>query len=167
MTTSQYYIDLLSHMFVNKNKNRIAPHKAVLLLTIIDMVEAGEISSPFIQINDCLIENFKRVWKANVPSHLGYEPRLSYPFFHLSSSPFWQLIKTTSYQGQTEYSTIKALQRDYTGAIIDVGLFRMMKDSKSREELKLLLKSVYLVKNSQSSSLIKIVTFIAIICAVA
>lgn len=144
MTTPQYYIDLLSHMSVNKNKSKTAPHKAVLLLTIIDMIETGEINSPFIQINDKLIENFRRVWHAHVSSHSGYEPRMAYPFFHLSSSPFWELVKTPSYQGKTEYSTIKALERDYSGAIIDVGLFRNMKDPISRKEIRTLLKSIYL-----------------------
>ena len=162
-----YYIDLLSHMSVNKNKSKTAPHKAVLLLTIIDMVEAEEISSPFIQITDSLIENFRRVWNTYVPSHSGYEPRIAYPFFHLSSSPFWELVKAPSYQGQTEYSTIKALERDYSGAIIDVGLFRMMKDPISCKEIRTLLKSIYLAETGGSSSLISITTIIALICAVA
>lgn len=167
MTMPQYYIDLLSQMSVNRNKSKTAPHKAVLLLTIIDMIEAGEINSPFIQINDGLIENFRRVWNTIVPGHSGYEPRMAYPFFHLSSSPFWELVKTPSYQGQTEYSTMKALERDYSGAIIDVGLFRIMKDPISRNEIRTLLKSKYLDNDSASSSLIGITTLIALICAVA
>lgn len=154
-------------MSVNKNKSKTAPHKAILLLTIIDMIDAGEISSPLIQITDSLKNNFNRVWSANVSSCLGYEPRMSYPFFHLSSSPFWELIKTSSYQGQTEYSTMTSLERDYSGAIIDVGLFRLMKDSTTRDEIKALLKSVYLDCHSTQYSLIGVATLIAIICAVA
>ena len=167
MTTPQYYIDLLSNMSVNKNKSKTAPHKAVLLLTIIDMIEAGEINSPFIQITDNLIENFKRVWNANVPDHWGFQPKMAYPFFHLSSSPFWYLLKAPSYQGKTVYSTIKVLKRDYSGAIIDVGLFLMMKDPISRNEIRTLLKSIYLDETGGLSSLIGITTIIALICAVA
>ena len=167
MTTPKYYIDLLSHMTVNKNKSKTAPHKAVLLLTIIDMIEDGEISSPFIQITDSLIENFRRVWNTHVPSHSGYEPRIAYPFFHLSSSPFWELVKAPSYHGQTEYSTVKALARDYSGAIIDVGLFRLIKDSISRKEIRAILKSIYLGETGTSSSLIGIKTIMALICVVA
>lgn len=167
MTTPQYYIDLLAHMSVNKNKSKTAPHKAILLLTIIDMIEAGEISSPFIQITDSLKDNFKRVWNANVSSRSGYEPRMSYPFFHLSSSPFWELIKTGSYQGQTEYSSMISLERDYSGAIIDVSLFRLMKDPTTRDEIRTLLKSVYIDNRNTSSSLVGMVTLIALICSVA
>lgn len=163
----QYYIDLLTHMSVNKNKSKTAPHKAILLLTIIDMIEAGEITSPYIQITDSLKDNFIRVWNANVPSCLGYEPRISYPFFHMSSSPFWELVKTASYQGQTEYSSTASLERDYSGAIIDVGLFRLMKDSTARVEIRTLLKSIYFDNNSITSSLIGVGTLIAIICTVA
>lgn len=74
MTTPQYYIDLLTHMSVNKNKSKTAPHKAILLLTVVDMIEEGEISSPYIRITDSLKDNFIRVWNANVPSCLGYAP---------------------------------------------------------------------------------------------
>lgn len=60
-----------------------------------------------------------------------------------------------------------SLERDYSGAIIDVSLFRLMKDSTARDEIKALLKSVYLSYNSTSSNLIGVATLIAIICAVA
>ena len=150
MTTPQYYIDLLSNMSVNKNKSKTAPHKAVLLLTIIDMIETEEIYSPFIHITDNLIVNFRRVWKVLVPSHTGYSPRIAYPFFHLSSSLFWELVKKPSYHGQSEYSTIKALKRDFSGAIIDVSLFKMMKDPISRNEIRKLLKSKYLDETGES-----------------
>ena len=62
---------------------------------------------------------------------------------------------------------MKALERDYSGAIIDVGLFRIMKDPISRNEIRTLLKSKYLDNDSASSSLIGITTLIALICAVA
>lgn len=154
-------------MSVNKNKSELAPHKAILLLTVIDMIEAGEISSPFIQITDSLKDNFQRVWDTNVSRCSGYEPRLSYPFFHLSSSPFWELVRTTSYQGQKEYSSMGPLERDYSGAIIDVNLFRLMKDSITRDEIKILLMSTYLDNNRAPISITGLATLIAIICAVA
>jgi len=154
-------------MSVNKSKSKPAPHKAILLLTIIEMIEAGEISSPYIQITAALKNNFKRVWNANVPNCLGYEPRISYPFFHLSTSSFWELVKTSSYQGQSEYSTVASLERDYSGAIIDVGLFRLMKDSIARDEIRTLLKGTYLDNHCSPSSIIGVVTLIALICSVA
>lgn len=167
MKTPQYYVDLLTHMSVNKSKSMSAPHKAIMLLTIIDMIEAGEISSPYIPINTSLKENFKRVWDANVPSNSGYQPKMSYPFFYLSSSPFWELVKSASHQGQTEYSSMAPLERDYSGAIIDVGLFRLMKDSTTRDEIKTLLKSVYLGHNNSPSRVMGVATLIALICSVA
>ena len=167
MPTLNYYIDLLSHMSVNKNKSKPAPHKAVLLLTIIDMIEVGEISSPFVQISDSLIENFRKVWNSYVPRHSGYVQKITYPFIHLSSSPFWKLVKASSYQGQTEYSGIKALKRDYSGAMIDAELFQMLKDPFSRKEIRELLKYIYLGERGTSSSLIGITTIIALICTVA
>lgn len=131
-------------MSVHKRKSKTAPHKAILLLTIMDMIETGEISAPFIPITDGLLENFIRIWNTCVPPHCGFHPKMAYPFFHLSSSPFWELVKTSAYKGQNEYSSMKALERDFSGAIIDVGLFRMMKDPVGREELRVLLKSTYL-----------------------
>ncbi len=167
MITPPYYIDLLAHMSVNKNKSKTAPHKAILLLTIIDMIEEGEIISPFIPISESLQDNFKRIWSAHVSGRSGYEDRIAYPFFHLSSSPFWELVKTSSYQGQTEYSSIRALVRDFSGAFIDDELFYLMKNPVTRAELKSILQTVYLDSENESSNLIGIITIFALICAVA
>lgn len=170
MASLDYYIDLFSNLPVNKTKSKTAPHKAVLLITIMKMIEREEIDSSFIPLSDNLIRNFKRVWKAYVPLPTSYVPRLAYPFFHLSSSPFWELIKRPDCQEQREYSTVKALQRDYEGALIDMELYQMMKDPSSREMLIGLLKETYLGVNKESSissKLLGIASLVALICSVA
>jgi len=51
----------------NKTGRFYAPHKPVLLLAIVDLVEAGEINQPRFEVTDSLIEAFTLEWKRHVP----------------------------------------------------------------------------------------------------
>lgn len=171
MTTIQYYCGLLGELPVNKKGGRRAPHKAVLLLAIIGMVERGEISSPFIPLSEALQSNFIAVWREYVPQTWRFDPRMSYPFFHLASSPFWELVKAPGHVGRKEYSSLVSLQRDFAGAFIDVGLFRLMKHPESREALRQVLLSTYLSDSASGSTgsrpALMLTALISIICACA
>ena len=60
--TLNEYIDCLSHLSVNKKGTHVAPHKAVLLLTVFDLIKKGEIDSPFIPITKSLEIAFELTW---------------------------------------------------------------------------------------------------------
>lgn len=113
------------------------------------MIESDEISSPNVPLTDRLINNFNRMWRANVSCSAPFNPEIQYPFFHLSTSPFWSLVKTDEHQGQQDYSSLKALRRDYSGAVIDDELFQMMTDPEAREEIRNLLRATYLEGNNE------------------
>lgn len=168
MKTFSEYKYLFAHLPVNKKGSMIAPHKAILLLTVIDLIERGIITTPCIPLSEELQRNFKRMWKTYVPLTCPFTCKFSYPFFHLSSSPFWILIKASTYIGQKEYSSIKPLKRDYIGAVIDTELFQYLSNPGQRDELRELLIANYLVDNNshQSSQLGKAI-LLAIFCAVA
>ena len=110
-------------MTVNKKGSNTAPHKAILLLAIIDLIERGSIRDSFIPLSDELIRTFNNIWKTKVPITSPFSCKFSYPFFHLQSSPFWKLSKASTYIGQKEYSSIAALKRDFIGDKIDNDLF--------------------------------------------
>lgn len=90
------YIDCLLHLPVNKKDNLVAPHKAVLLLTILELIKSGEIDRPFIPLTKSLEKAFKATWNLYVKSSGSFKCALNYPFYHLSSSPFWTLVKLPS-----------------------------------------------------------------------
>lgn len=127
MTTSDY-LYILSHLPVNKKGSKIAPHKAILLLSICDLIEQGLITNPFIPLDDNLCRAFNARWKQHSPISSLFSRRLSYPFYHLSSSDFWHLVKTSSYTDNKEYSSLTSLKRSYAGATIDNELFKLIKN---------------------------------------
>ena len=50
MLELRHYIDTFSHLHTAKVKGYRAPHKAILLLAVIDLVEAKKIAAPRIEL---------------------------------------------------------------------------------------------------------------------
>lgn len=150
--TLDEYKDSLSHMKVNKKGDKIAPHKAILLLAIIDLIENGIIKDSFIPLSDELIRTFGNVWANNVSTINFTKSKFSYPFFHLQTSSFWELIQTSDYIGQNEYSSISALKRDFIGAKMDDELFHHLSYQEIRDEIRQLLHNTYLTTQPSSNS---------------
>ena len=58
MSDINHYIEAFSNLHTAKIKGHKAPHKAVLLLAIIDLIEEGVISDPCIKLSEELINKF-------------------------------------------------------------------------------------------------------------
>lgn len=144
------YIAFLANLNVNKVSNQVAPHKAVLLLAISDLIEENVITTPLIPLDNRLHKAFSARWKQHVPTYSRFNCNLSYPFHHLSSSCFWELIplKSTERKIMKEYSSLTSLKRSFVGANIDEALFRFLSDSNSREIIRNFLIAHYLKEDS-------------------
>lgn len=146
MLDYQYHFQNLN---VNKTGSKSAPHKPILLLSIMDLIESNQIDSPFIPISETLQRIFRQNWKRYVSRSSGFNCALQYPFYHLSSSPFWHLRRTGDYV-ETAPTSMKALKKSYVGADIDQALFNLMRDPRTREELRAVLISTYLSDSGHS-----------------
>lgn len=136
------YIDLFSNLHTNKQKGKSAPHKAIMLLSVIDLISSQHITTNEIIYNEELEKCFLKNWKRYVKEVSIFKPIAGTPFWHLNSEPFWQLIP---YEGG--YVTIVKLQKrnPYSAgtirkyikyAVIDKELFLLLRDSSNREILK-------------------------------
>lgn len=136
------YIDLFSNLHTNKQKGKSAPHKAIMLLSVIDLISSQHITTNEIIYNEELEKCFLKNWKRYVKEVSIFKPKAGTPFWHLNSEPFWQLIP---YEGG--YATIVELQKGnpYSAAtihkyikyaVIDKELFLLLRDSSNRETLK-------------------------------
>ena len=84
-----YYIHCFTHL-KRDFKNGGAPHKPILLLSIIALFEEGILSDNHIYILPELVAAFKSNWsKLVITNHF---PIFAMPFYHMSSEPFWTLI---------------------------------------------------------------------------
>ena len=102
-----------------------APHKPVLLLSIIQLIHKGEIQSNRIYITGELIIAFRSNWNKLVTTN--HIPNFSLPFFHLSSEPFWRLVYINGLFDKNEkISSLGKLKNRIAFAEIDKDLFELL-----------------------------------------
>lgn len=139
----QYYINCFGRMNCNKRKGETAPHKAVLLLAVMEEVRRGYITNGFIPLNDSMVDAFKREWRKYVGESFLFNPVFETPFFHLDNEPFWDLMKREPFHAQREYS-LSRLRENFYGAKIPDELCEYMADDAFRLKLKQALLDKYL-----------------------
>ncbi|WP_234573061.1 HNH endonuclease [Rhodohalobacter sp. 614A] len=129
-----------SHNWPEETRGR-APHKPLLLLSVMDGMEQGWIKGNNIELSQSLVETFFTYWKVV----MGEErvTTIALPFFYMKSEPFWDLVYK---KDKPEYQTAPSLgglkdRADY--AILDDQFFRMMSDPQQREMIRALLARSY------------------------
>ena len=158
------YITLFSSLHTAKIAGKQAPHKAVLLLSIMDLVEAGIITSPRIELSEALERTFTRVWKRYIGTSIIFSPKVATPFWHLQNEPFYRLYTNNGQliNGGTGRYSIPWL-RENTYAMLDDKLFHLMQDENARAELRVKLVSTYLKDlHSGTDSLLSALTLLGL-----
>jgi len=133
----------LNRATVNGDK---APHKPILLLCIIQLIEIKEITENTIFITPELVATFKDIWSLLVRNP-KFTANFSLPFFHLQSDKFWHLH---TYPGKeiilTSSHSIKSfahLKEAVWYASFDEPLFALLMNENDRLILKQTLLGVY------------------------
>lgn len=115
-----------------------APHKPILLLSVLEGVRRKEIIDFKVYITPELIFCFREYWAmlVNTPHKINF----SLPFFHLRSEPFWKLVTKPGLEiAITKSNSVKsltALNAALKCATIDPNLFELMLDPVTNEILK-------------------------------
>lgn len=140
-----YYIDCFSSLNTMKKCGKPAPHKALLLLSVIDLVERGVITDCRIPLSDVLILQFKRNSSALLGESILFRPVVNYPYYHMRSEPFWKLVANTncSIEKITNYS-LPNLRNNIAYARIDEELFNLLQNPNVRAKLRVTLITKYL-----------------------
>lgn len=137
MKDLHYYIHRFEHLR-RASVNGGAPHKPILLLSIIDCIRFGYITDERIYISPELIGFFRSNWAARVKT--AHTMNFALPFYHLSGEPFWKLRIKAGYElGLTKSKSIKSFTALHTAveyATIDKELFLLLKQEKEQLILK-------------------------------
>lgn len=140
-----YYEFRFSHLSTNKVGDKVAPHKPLLLLSVIDLIEKGIINSPIIELSDALVDAFERNANIYVSGIEHFKPNLGMPFFYMRSESFWKLIPRVD--GVTPMvNTISSLRKYYSHARIDDELYQLLQVSAAAQSLRQVLIETYLTK---------------------
>lgn len=127
-----------------------APHKPLLLLAVLHLVQRRVITCNHIVLSDELVCEFKSLWmqyvgdtdenaSVQVAEGLTLDLVLRYPFkcsivnpfYHLQHEPFWRLVKSADFVERKEYTSIKMLRTCFAYAEIDEELFLQMIDEEA------------------------------------
>ncbi len=149
--------DIFAHLDATEYRGQRAPHKAVLLMAVIDLIERGTVDSPFVYLTDELIGKFNAVWKYYVGDSPLFKPDVCKPFYHLQHEPFWRLIGRNKADDALPYDqvnyTVNYLRDTYECAILDSWLFDCLKDRENRGVVRSILISEYLTSRADTDVL--------------
>ena len=87
--TWQQWLERLYNLRRDKRGSHERPHKPVLLLAILDLLDRGQITQNAIPLNPDLVKTFKRYF--DVVRQSDDQPSIENPYYHLCGDGFWQL----------------------------------------------------------------------------
>lgn len=146
------YMSLFATLNVLEKKGEYAPHKPVLLLTIISLIEGNvfvENKFPPMQI---IKERFNLLWDQFVPEESVFSKAVWTPYWHLQNEPFWHFkpiatqvsldILIEESKGQT--ASIGKIRDVIDYAYFDEELYTILQKDNLRHLFKQLLIDTYL-----------------------
>lgn len=144
------YQEYFTKLKTAKIKGLAAPHKAVILLSVIDLFERKEVGENAFYPDDRLESKFKQLWETHVGNSPVFQPTFATPFYHLGSEPFWSLRVADGAEMEKLHGTpgIGYLRKQKVFAVLSDDLFNDMQSARQREKMRSLLISMYLTPNS-------------------
>ena len=128
-----YFLEKASNLNRNKFKGCYAPHKVMMIMAIMELVESGQISSNAIHLDKELKDKFKEVWKKVVPERSPFKCEYRNPFTYMDSEPFWDL-STDKDKAFITWEALYAFSHEASRAAIKDYLLRSVKDDTISEQ---------------------------------
>ncbi len=145
MPNIDQYKYLLENMSVKITNGQKKPNKAIMLLSVMDLVRCGYITENKIYIENTIQEAFDYNWRKYINQ---YPPTSWTPFWHLKNEPFWHFkpiismddVNRLTKPGET--ASLSKMKSAIAYAYLDETLFLLM----SKPESRIMLTEV-LIKN--------------------
>ncbi|HWB27586.1 MAG TPA: HNH endonuclease [Chitinophagaceae bacterium] len=139
MPDIEKYIRAFRKLHVDRSKGFPAPHKAILLLAVLEGVTAGEIVQNRIYITPDLVARFKGYFTSLVDTPV-FVPNFALPFYHMSREQFWflrtypgkEIVLTSS----LSIKSFKQLKDCLEYAFLDEALFILMTNPLTNRQLR-------------------------------
>ena len=86
------YIEAVKNLKTNNKWGRKSPHKAVLMLTVIELYEKNILMDNEIRYDETLKSTFLKMWNVVLPNEPLFHPDAYVPFWYLQSDNFWHIV---------------------------------------------------------------------------
>lgn len=143
-TLLKHYLDRFQRLRTASGSNypavtrHLAPHKPLLLLTVLDLAAGGRLKTNFIPLSSEVVELFNVNWQKVMP--VSREARFFLPFFHLKSDGFWHLVpqpeRKDQLQAIQQIAGIAQLRKNVAGAHLDEELYQLISVTTYRDRLR-------------------------------
>jgi putative restriction endonuclease len=148
------YLKAFERLRVDRTHSEPAPHKPILLLSILQLYSEGKLTTNRIELSAELVTMFRSNWSVFV--NTNHDCRISYPFYYLKSSGFWKLVARegilhVDQMGSVMKSFLK-LNHAVEYAEINADLFDLMINPSSNELLRFCLLDTFFAKHRNSEN---------------
>lgn len=147
MSSIDHYKYLFEHMSVKITNGQKKPNKAIMLLSVIDLIRCGYITENKIYIEDTIQEAFDYNWR----KYVNHNPPICWiPFWHLRKEPFWKFkekigsVGIDNIVGAGQTASVGQMRANIAFAYLDYNLFELLKNHIFRNELCSVLVDTYL-----------------------
>ena len=124
----------------NLGRHPGAPYKPFLLLSVIELIEQGDIRENWIPLSYSLIDAFHR-YTALTPN---WNSKIHNPFFHLKTDGFWHLHpESLNNRSPSSTPTLRQLLDAGASAFFDNQLFLFLTDFQHRETIRQTIVDTY------------------------
>ena len=136
----EYWLEQLYNLRRDKSGLHERPHKPVLLLSIIDLLDNGVINRNEVPLSEPLIKKFKQYFA--VVRRQNDRPTIQNPFFFLSGDKFWRLVprpgdREIYHEGSGSGApSVTELRRRVAFGTFDAGIWQLLNDPLSRHQLR-------------------------------
>lgn len=86
------YIEAVKNLKTNNKWGRKSPHKAVLMLTVIELYEKNVLMDNEIRYDETLKSAFLKMWNMVLPNEPLFHPDAYLPFWYLQNDNFWHIV---------------------------------------------------------------------------
>ena len=154
MNIVEQYKYCFEHMSVKITNGQRKPNKAIMLLSVIDLIRCGYITENRILIEDTIQEAFEYNWRKYIKSS---PPTCWTPFWHLKKEPFWHfkpINNLDEIDGLTkpgETASVSKMRSAIKYAYVDDDLFSLLLYQESRALLSGALINAYIKTQSQQA----------------
>ena len=146
-----YYIQKFTKLKVDK-AHGIAPHKPILLLSVIQLIEDGTIDRNEILVSPELVGQFKTYWSKLVLTN--HTERFALPFFHLQSDGFWFLKANLGFEQVLKFKNVLRGFSNLITAIdyayLEESLYDLLQTQENREILRHIILKTYFKESEMS-----------------
>lgn len=139
------FLRQITNLKASRVRGYVAPHKAVLLLGVLELVEYDILKENRIALTDELEDAFKYVWKRYIGNSSIFKCDIFQPFWYMKSEPFWTIYHVDGSLAQlTDKKPGRDALKDGYYAELDPVLFNLLQNSNTRALLRVALIAKYL-----------------------